>query len=45
MAYQSEFSLENEMMYQLKSNGYEVVTIRNEEQLLANFRAILNERL
>lgn len=45
MAYQSEFSLENEMMDQLKSNGYEVVTIRNEEQLLANFRAILNERL
>lgn len=44
MAYQSEFSLENEMMDQLKSNGYEVVTIRNEEQLLANFRAILNER-
>ena len=44
MAYQSEFSLENEMMDQLKSNGYEVVTIRNEEQLLGNFRAILNER-
>lgn len=44
MAYQSEFSLEKEMMDQLKSNGYEVVTIRNEEQLLANFRAILNER-
>lgn len=44
MAYQSEFSLEKEMMDQLKSNGYEVVTIRNEEQLLANFRVILNER-
>jgi type I restriction enzyme R subunit len=44
VAYQSEFSLEKEMMDQLKSNGYEVVTIRNEEQLLANFRAILNER-
>jgi type I restriction enzyme R subunit len=39
VAYQSEFSLEKEMMDQLKSNGYEVVTIRNEEQLLANFRA------
>lgn len=44
MAYQSEFSLEKEMIDQLKSNGYEVVTIRNEEQLLANFRVILNER-
>lgn len=44
MVYQSEFTLENEMMEQLESNGYETVTIRNEQQLLDNFRAILNER-
>lgn len=44
MVYQSEFALENEMMEQLESNRYETVTIRNEQQLLDNFRAILNER-
>ena len=33
MVYQSEFELETEMMEQLKSNGYETVTIRNEQQL------------
>lgn len=44
MVYQSEFALETEMMEQLKSNGYETVTIRNEQQLLDNFRSILNER-
>ncbi|MEB7397229.1 type I restriction endonuclease subunit R [Mammaliicoccus sciuri] len=44
MVYQSEFALENEMMEQLELNGYETVTIRNEQQLLDNFRAILNER-
>ncbi|MTV20607.1 type I restriction endonuclease subunit R [Staphylococcus delphini] len=44
MVYQSEFALEKEMMAQLKSNGYELVTIRNEQQLLDNFRQILNER-
>lgn len=44
MVYQSEFALENEMMEQLESNGYETVMIRNEQQLLDNFRAILNER-
>lgn len=44
MVYQSEFALEKEMMAQLKSNGYEPVTIRNEQQLLDNFRQILNER-
>lgn len=32
------------MMNQLKENGYEIVTIRNDEQLLDNFRSILNER-
>lgn len=42
MVYQSEFELETEMMEQLKSNGYETVTIRNEQQLLDNFRSILN---
>ena len=44
MVYQSEFALETQMMEQLKSNGYETVTIRNEQQLLDNFRSILNER-
>lgn len=44
MVYQSEFALETEMMEQLKSNGYETVTIRDEQQLLDNFRSILNER-
>ncbi|EGQ3181220.1 restriction endonuclease subunit R [Staphylococcus pseudintermedius] len=44
MVYHSEFALEKEMMAQLKSNGYEPVTIRNEQQLLDNFRQILNER-
>lgn len=44
MVYQSEFALETEMMEQLESNGYETITIRNEQQLLDNFRAILNER-
>lgn len=44
LAYQSEFSLEKEMMNQLKENGYEIVTIRNDKQLLDNFRSILNER-
>jgi type-1 restriction enzyme R protein len=32
------------MMNQLKENGYEIVTIRNDKQLLDNFRSILNER-
>ena len=41
MVYQSEFALETEMMEQLKSNGYETVTIRDEQQLLDNFRSIL----
>ncbi|EHC9923819.1 restriction endonuclease subunit R [Staphylococcus pseudintermedius] len=44
MVYQREFALEKEMMAQLKSNGYEPVTIRNEQHLLDNFRQILNER-
>ncbi|WP_369041075.1 type I restriction endonuclease subunit R [Staphylococcus chromogenes] len=44
MGYQSEFTLEMEMMKQLSSNGYEVVTIKNNAQLLENFRTILNER-
>ncbi|MDU2136427.1 MAG: type I restriction endonuclease subunit R, partial [Staphylococcus warneri] len=44
MAYQNEFSLEKEMMAQLSSNGYETVSIKNDTQLLENFRTILNER-
>ncbi|HDH6542247.1 TPA: type I restriction endonuclease subunit R [Staphylococcus aureus] len=44
MAYQSEYALENEMMNQLEQLGYERVTIRDNKQLLDNFRSILNER-
>lgn len=44
MAYQSEYALENEMMNQLEQLGYERVTIRDNKQLLDNFRTILNER-
>ena len=33
MVYQSEFALETEMMEQLKSNGYETVTIRKDQPL------------
>lgn len=44
MAYQSEYALENEMMNQLEQLGYERVSIRDNKQLLDNFRTILNER-
>lgn len=44
MAYQSELALENEMIHQLSQLGYDRVTLRDEQQLLDNFRAILNER-
>lgn len=44
MAYQSEYALENEMINQLEQLGYERVTIRDNKQLLDNFRTILNER-
>ncbi len=44
MAYQSEYALENEMMNQLEQLGYKRVTIRDNKQLLDNFRTILNER-
>lgn len=32
------------MMAQLSSNGYETISIKNDTQLLENFRTILNER-
>lgn len=41
---QSEFALESELMDQLASLGYERVKLRDDQQLLDNFRAILNER-
>ncbi|BCU51394.1 type I restriction endonuclease subunit R [Staphylococcus auricularis] len=44
MANQSESTLETKMMEQLESNGYENVKIKTEQQLMDNFRAILNER-
>ncbi len=40
---QSEYALENEMMNQLEQLGYERVTIRDNKQLLDNFRTILNK--
>ena len=44
MAYQSEYALENEVLQQLESLGYERVNIHNVEQLHNNFRNIINER-
>lgn len=44
MAYQSEYALENEVLQQLESLGYERVNIHNIEQLHDNFRNIINER-
>ena len=44
MAYQSEYELEQALIEQLKGNSYETVTINNDQQMLDNFRAILNER-
>ena len=44
MAYQSEYALENEVLQQLESLGYERVNIHNVEQLHDNFRNIINER-
>ncbi|MEJ7405467.1 hypothetical protein WL387_12155, partial [Staphylococcus epidermidis] len=44
MANQSENSLENELIEQLSTNRYEKVSIKNNTQLLNNFRNILNER-
>lgn len=44
MANQSESTLETKMMEQLESNGYENVKLKTEQQLMDNFRAILNER-
>ncbi len=37
-------TIRNEMMNQLEQLGYERVTIRDNKQLLDNFRTILNER-
>lgn len=44
MSYQSEYELEQALIEQLKGNSYETVTINNDQQMLDNFRAILNER-
>ncbi|MDK9850687.1 type I restriction endonuclease, partial [Staphylococcus equorum] len=44
MGYQSEYGLEENVVKQLQDLGYERVSLRNEEQLIANFRRILNER-
>ncbi|MGO2869803.1 MAG: type I restriction endonuclease subunit R [Staphylococcus equorum] len=44
MGYQSEYDLEENVVKQLQDIGYERVTLRNETQLIENFRHILNER-
>ena len=43
MKYQGELALEEEVLQQLESQGYERVNINSHEQLVQNFRAILNE--
>lgn len=44
MSVQSEFALENKVMYQLERVGYERASIHNNESLEKNFRQILNDR-
>ena len=44
MGYQSEYGLEENVVKQLQDLGYERVSLRNEKQLIENFRRILNER-
>ncbi|HCG75935.1 MULTISPECIES: type I restriction endonuclease subunit R [Staphylococcus] len=44
MGYQSEYALEEDVIQQLVSQGYERVQLRDHAQLVDNFRAILNER-
>ncbi|MGP5096330.1 type I restriction endonuclease subunit R [Staphylococcus equorum] len=44
MGYQSEYGLEENVVKQLQDLGYERVSLRNEIQLIENFRRILNER-
>lgn len=44
MGYQSESKLENNVLDQFESLGYERVEINNNDQLISNFRKILNER-
>lgn len=44
MSYQGELALENDVIKQLESQGYERVTLRDHDQLVENFRQILNER-
>src|SRR5690554_1000334 len=43
MTIQSEQQLENRLIQQLTLNGYKPVTISNEEELVANFRAQVNQ--
>ncbi|WP_436950847.1 type I restriction endonuclease subunit R [Staphylococcus xylosus] len=44
MGYQSEYGLEENVVKQLQDLGYERISLRNETQLIENFRRILNER-
>ncbi len=44
MAYQSEFALENDVLKQLTQMGYEQLNIHTHDEMLQNFRAIIDER-
>lgn len=44
MGYQSEQALEEDVIKQLVSQGYERVQVRDHAQLVDNFHSILNER-
>nr|WP_263314567.1 type I restriction endonuclease subunit R [Mammaliicoccus sp. Marseille-Q6498] len=44
MGYQSELALENEVLNQLDNLGYERVQLRTQDELINNFRNIINER-
>ncbi len=44
MGYQSEYSLENDVLDQLSNIGYERVNIHLHDELISNFRNILNNR-
>ena len=44
MSSQSESVLENNLIKRLSENGYERVKIRNESELLSNFRTQLDNK-
>src|SRR5699024_10533504 len=44
LGHESELQLENNVLDQLESLGYEKVSIHTNEELITNFRSLLNER-